>query len=132
MKSTILRLASLGILSLGLCSIGFAQDPQDQQDQKGVQDQQDQRQKPGDTDKDKAGKTMTVTGCLMKGDQADEYSLKGSDGKMYDLHSTSSSVKMSDHVNHKVTVTGKMMTDQNKKGETEMNVTTMKMVSPSC
>ena len=121
MKATLLSVVCIGLLSFGLCSTGFAQD-------------QDQRQKPGDTDK--AGKTMTVTGCLQKGDQADEYTLKGTDGKMYDLHSTGTNVKLSDHVNHKVTITGKTMTetqkDQNKKGEMDINVTNVKMVSPSC
>src|SRR5215831_16404865 len=53
---------------------------------------------------DKNG-NVTVTGCLQKGDEADEFSLTGADGKLYDLKS--SSVKLADHVGHKVTVSGK-------------------------
>ena len=53
--------------------------------------------------KSKAGKEMTVTGCLAKGDEANEYRLT-SDGKTYGL--LSKTVDLSAHVGHKVSVTG--------------------------
>lgn len=87
---------------------------------------------------------ITVTGCLQKGDEADEFSLTGDDGKPYDLRS--SSVKLSEHVGHKVAVTGKFKAEGYKKDEDEakeskegakkeagdIQVATLKMVSGSC
>jgi hypothetical protein len=94
-----------------------------------------EREKPGDT-----GKTMTITGCLQKGGATGPYSIKDMDGKEYELQSTS--VKLENHVNHKVTVTGNMMQsdkgndnqkDDNQKEEHPMvNVTDVKMVSSTC
>ncbi|MGH9705717.1 MAG: hypothetical protein ACRD5R_03070 [Candidatus Acidiferrales bacterium] len=49
--------------------------------------------------------TKTVTGCLQKGTKPDTYSLAASDGTTYWLHSDS--VKLSEHVGHTVTVTGR-------------------------
>jgi hypothetical protein len=123
MRSTFLRLIWAGILTLALCSIGAAQA---------------QRQKPSDTDKLSPGKTVTVTGCLQKGDETGEYTIKGMDGKTYGLRSTTA--KLSDHVNQKVTVTGKTETEKqtstSKKGGIEeyahLNVTNLKMVSTTC
>src|SRR5437016_13556391 len=46
----------------------------------------------------------TVTGCLQKGDAADEFAITGEDGKTWELRS--STVKLTDHVGHQVTVTG--------------------------
>src|SRR5438105_4536192 len=92
MKSTILRLVVSGILSLGLCSSGLAQA---------------QRQKPSGPDK---AATVTVTGCLQKGDESGEYSIMGADGKGYGLRSTT--VKLANHLNHKVTVTGKTVKEE--------------------
>ena len=118
MRSTILNGLFVGLLSLTLCGgITFAA----------------QREKPTpDTDKD-AGKTMMVTGCLEKGDEPGEYAIKDTDGKMYGLRSKN--VKMADHLNHKVTVTGKMMQndkEKNKEGHDHMDVTNLKMVSTTC
>jgi len=48
----------------------------------------------------------TVTGCLQKGTEAGEYSITGEDGKTWGLHSTS--VKLDQHLDHKVTVTGSL------------------------
>ncbi len=85
---------------------------------------------------------VTVTGCLQKGDEADEFSLTGSDGKLYDLRSTS--VKLADHVGHKVTVSGKFKPEAYEKGEEkeakeggkkeagDITVSSLKMVSSSC
>jgi len=49
----------------------------------------------------KSGGNVSVTGCLQKGEEADEFSLTGDDGKLYGLRS--SSVKLVEHVGHKVT-----------------------------
>ena len=92
----------------------------------------------------KEGGSKTVTGCLQKGDEADEFSLTGDDGKLYDLRS--SSVKLSEHVGHKVTVSGSFKPEGGEKDEDEakenkeggkkeagdINVTKLKMVSESC
>ena len=120
MKTSILTLVFIGILSLGLCGSGFAQA---------------QRHKPSDRDNPPAGKPVTVTGCLQKGDEAGEYSIKSADGKAYGLRSTT--VKLANHLNHKVTVTGKTVKENEKeKNENEehehLNVTNLKMVRNSC
>jgi len=85
---------------------------------------------------------VTVTGCLQKGDEADEFSLTGDDGKLYDLRS--SSVKLAEHVGHKVTVSGKFKAEAYEKGEKneakeggnkeagDITVSSLKMVSSSC
>lgn len=130
MKYSILRLFLFATLSLGLgTGLALAQEKQDP----GTQDRQIQREKPATPDTDKA-KTMTVTGCLQKGDEAGEYSIKDDNGKEYGLRSTT--VKLADHLNHKVTVTGEMMSREKEKSENEnhqhMNVTNLKMVSSSC
>ncbi|HUI82773.1 MAG TPA: hypothetical protein VL240_01035 [Candidatus Binatia bacterium] len=46
--------------------------------------------------------TMSVTGCLKQGSEAGGYYIMGEDGKMYELWGKG----LSEHVNHKVTVTG--------------------------
>ncbi len=89
--------------------------------------------------------TKTVTGCLQKGDEADEYSITDTDGKTYGLRS--STVKLSDHLGHKVTVTGRLRpereeneaneakerNEQNEKREAgDIRVTSLKMISNSC
>ena len=51
----------------------------------------------------------TATGCLQKGDESGEYALTTKDGKKYGLRS--SSVDLSKHVGHTVTVTGTAMSD---------------------
>jgi hypothetical protein len=87
---------------------------------------------------------VTVTGCVQKGDEADEFSLTGDDGKLYDLRSTS--VKLADHVGHKVTVSGKFKPEGKDEDEDEakeskeggkkeagdITVASLKMVSSSC
>ena len=95
-------------------------------------------------EKSTSGKT-TVTGCLQKGDEAGEYSITGEDGKMYGLRSKT--VKLSEHVGHKVTVTGTLRAEsaeKDEKGEAEehekkeateagdIRVTNLKMVSDKC
>ncbi len=65
--------------------------------------------------KTKSGKSVTVTGCLQKGDEPGEYSITGEDGKRYGLRSKS--VDLSKHVGHKVTVTGAKMREENEEKE---------------
>jgi hypothetical protein len=91
-----------------------------------------------------ASKTNAVTGCLQKGDQPDQFSITGEDGKSWDLRS--STVKLADHVGHQVTVTGSpiretkaaeknegQLEDAARKTEiTELRVASVKMVSQSC
>ena len=90
-----------------------------------------------------AGKT-TVTGCLQKGDEAGEYSITGEDGKTYGLRSKA--VNLSQHLGHKVTITGTLRAEsaETEKGEAEehekkeaaeagdIRVTDLKMVSDKC
>lgn len=56
--------------------------------------------------KDKSAEVRTLTGCLSAGDTAHEYLLKTSDGATWELHSTT--VKLSPHSGHTVTVTGRV------------------------
>ena len=89
---------------------------------------------------EKASGTKTVTGCLQKGDEANEYSITDTQGKTYGLHS--STVKLGEHMGHKVTVTGKVKPEEeneagerhqgNKKEVADLEVTNLKMVSESC
>jgi hypothetical protein len=90
---------------------------------------------------EKKAASKTVTGCLQKGDEADEFSLTGDDGKRYDLRSTA--VKLGDHLGHKVTVTGTFKPEGQEKDEDEakeggkkeagdIQVKSLKMVSSSC
>jgi hypothetical protein len=51
-----------------------------------------------------AQQPTSVTGCLEKGTAKDTYTLKDAAGKTYTL--SSATVKFSEHVGHKVTVTG--------------------------
>src|SRR5947208_17028264 len=53
------------------------------------------------------GQTISATGCLTKeAKEKNEYLITGEDGKTWGLKS--STVKLNDHLNHKVTVTGKV------------------------
>src|SRR3989442_133573 len=49
---------------------------------------------------------VTVTGCLMQGDEAREYSIKDENGKTFGLFAARG-VNLKPHLGHKVTVTGK-------------------------
>lgn len=98
MKSTILRLVLVAMFSIGVYGSALAQ-----------------AQRPtSDRDKAAPGKTVTVTGCLQKGDEPGEYSIRGADGKSYGLRSTT--VKLADHLNSKVTVDGKTAREREKEG----------------
>jgi hypothetical protein len=47
---------------------------------------------------------ITVTGCLRKGDSADEFAITGENGKTWELRSKT--VKLDEHIGHTVTITG--------------------------
>jgi hypothetical protein len=99
---------------------------------------------PQENQEKSAIKTKAVTGCLQKGDQPDEFSITGEDGKSWDLRS--STVKLSDHVGHQVTVTGsptrETKAEEKKEGQVqnvgqkeelgELRVISLKMVRQSC
>ncbi len=85
------------------------------------------------------GKTVTVTGCLQKGDEAGEYSITSEDGKRYGLRSKT--VGLGKHVGHKVTVTGTQVREENEEKEkkesgggeyADLRVTSLKMISEGC
>ncbi len=90
--------------------------------------------------KTKGGKSVTVTGCLQKGDEAGEYAVTGEDGKRYGLHE-SSGVDLSKHLGHKVSVTGTKMREENEEKEkheagggeyADLRVTNIKHISETC
>lgn len=90
--------------------------------------------------KTKSRKSMTVTGCLQKGDEAGEYSITAEDGKRYGLH-PSKTVDLSKHLGHKVTVTGFKMREENEAKEkheagggeaADLRVTSVKHISETC
>src|SRR6266436_5092596 len=92
-----------------------------------------------DQTKTKGGKSVTVTGCLQKGDEAGEYSITSEDGKRYGLRSKA--VDLSKHLGHKVTVAGTKMREENEEKEekqsrggeyADLRVTNLKMISQSC
>jgi hypothetical protein len=91
----------------------------------------------------------TVTGCLSKGDSADEFLLTGNNGSTWEVRS--SEVALADHVGHTVTATGAVsnVTMHNMKEDTKdmaadagvkknntehghMTVTSLKHVSDTC
>src|SRR5262245_1419201 len=77
------------------------------------------------------GRTMTVTGCLkQEPKEKNEYLITGEDGKTWGLKSNT--VKLSEHLNHKVTVTGKVTKGGHESEAGDMNVNNLKMVSETC
>src|SRR6202158_3141381 len=92
----------------------------------------------------KSAHMQTVTGCLAKGDEAGEFSITGEDGKTWGLRSTT--VKLDQHLGHKVTVTGssthESKAEEKKEGQVEkasskeeygdLDVSSLKMVSSTC
>jgi hypothetical protein len=79
---------------------------------------------------------------LQKGDEPNEYSITDESGKLYGLRS--SSVKLADHLGHKVTITGRIVgekdedEDEGREGKSAskeagvIQVTKLTMVSSSC
>lgn len=90
--------------------------------------------------KEKSAKgSVSVTGCLQKGDEAGEYAITGEDGKRYGLRSKK--VDLAKHVGHKVTVTGAKIREENEANEkhetggtevADLRVTNLEMISEGC
>jgi hypothetical protein len=86
-----------------------------------------------------ATQTKTMTGCLQKGYEPDEFSITSEDGKVWGLRS--STIKLVRHLGHKVTVSG-LITYESEAGETktgrgkeesgDLRVTSLKTVSETC
>jgi hypothetical protein len=93
----------------------------------------------------------TVTGCLAKGDSADEFLLTGTDGSTWEVRASKSGVDLGSHVGHTIAATGVVSntTAHNlkedakdaekdtgmKKNNTEhghLKITDIQMVSESC
>ena len=102
-----------------------------------------------DTTKTTHKKTRMLTGCLQKGDDADEYKLTTAKGATWELKSDT--VKLEDHVAHTVTITGVVSNatvhgakedakaeakehgiDKDSTEHGHMTVTNLKMVSKTC
>jgi len=87
---------------------------------------------------DKEAARTTVTGCLQKGDEADEFAITGEYGKNYEL--VSRTIKLSAHVGHKVRVTGTLIEEESEEQEKEAGegwagkiyVTSLRVVSETC
>jgi len=134
-KITKLSLWLIAALFTGLCAVAL---------------QAQETPAPATTAKPMHAKTAktTVTGCLQKGDEADEFAITGEDGKTWELRSKT--VKLAEHVGHTVTVTGvrhhetkaeeakeeKAEGKESKEAEAkeagDLRVTGLKMVSESC
>ncbi len=89
-------------------------------------------------------KAVTVTGCLAQGDEANEFSIIDSSGKVFGLFS-SGGVNLKEHLGHKVTVTGTPTKEKESKAQEKkeaktgqpeesehLRVSSLKMVSTSC
>ena len=102
-----------------------------------------------DTQKTTHKKTRTLTGCLQKGDDANEYNLSTGKGGTWEIKSDS--VDLAPHVGHTVTVTGVVSNakmhgikedakeeakehgmNKKEKEHGHLTVTDVKMVSDSC
>ena len=140
MKKLLVCFACTLLISLVAAAQSTKQDNSATQDTAKTNPQDKQAEKP-------AQGTKTVTGCLQKGDEAGEFSIVGEDGKLWGLRS--STVKLQDHVGHKVTVTGTASREskaeaekEKKEGQVEnaaqkeeygdLRVTILKMISDTC
>ena len=102
-----------------------------------------------DTPSTTHNKTRTLTGCLQKGDDANEYRLTTAKGSTWELKSNGH--KLSNHVGHTVTITGVVSNaelhgakedakseakehgmDKESTEHGHLKVTNLKMVSDSC
>jgi hypothetical protein len=102
-----------------------------------------------DTTKTTHKKTRTLSGCLQKGDHANEYKLTTAKGATWEIKSDT--LKLGDHVGHTVTITGVVSNatmhgmkedakaeakehgmDKDSTEHGHMTVTNLKMVSDTC
>lgn len=125
----IVKIILLGIVAVGMLSLVACDKDEDER----------QTEKPATAAAGQPAQTLAATGCLQKGDEADEFAITGADGKNYEL--VSSAVKLSEHVGHKVSVTGTAIGEKNEENEKKeqgegwagrINVSSLKMVSESC
>ncbi len=93
---------------------------------------------------DKSADVRRITGCLSKGYDAKEFKITGEDGSTWEV--TSATVKLSPHLGHTVTVSGKVWhpdmhgakekaketVDADAKEHGHLKVTKVEMVSESC
>jgi hypothetical protein len=93
---------------------------------------------------DKSADVRSITGCLSKGDSAKEFAITGEDGSTWEV--TSTTVKLSPHLGHTVTVTGRVWhpdmhgakekakeaVDADAKEHGHLKVSKVLMVSESC
>jgi hypothetical protein len=93
---------------------------------------------------DKSADVRSITGCLSKGDSAKEFAITGEDGSTWEVSSTT--VKLSPHLGHTVTVTGRVWhpdlhgakekakeaVDADAREHGHLKVTKVSMVSESC
>jgi ABC-type sugar transport system substrate-binding protein len=102
-----------------------------------------------DTTKTTHKKTRTLSGCLQRGDDANEYKLTTAKGATWEIKSDT--LKLGDHVGHTVTITGVVSNatmhgmkedakaeakehgvDKDSTEHGHMTVTNLKMVSDTC
>jgi len=93
-----------------------------------------------DQTKKAAKPVKTVVGCLQKGDEPGEFAIRGDDGMVWELKSNT--VKLEEHVGHKVSVAGQAKEWSKKEGDVEkasnkeeygdIRVTSLKTISDSC
>jgi hypothetical protein len=112
-----------GVIGLALsCGIALAQ----------ASDDQSGKQQGSANRSTKMGQSMSVTGCLQKDTaKQNEYTIRGEDGTTWALKD-SSTAKLGDHVNHKVTVTGKVTKEGHETQPGDLSVSDVKMISQSC
>jgi hypothetical protein len=93
---------------------------------------------------EKSDDVRSITGCLSKGDSAREFKITGEDGSTWEV--TSATVKLSPHLGHTVTVSGKVWhpdmhgakekaketVDADAKEHGHLKATKVEMVSESC
>ncbi len=93
---------------------------------------------------DKSDDVRSITGCLSKGDSAREFKITGEDGSTWEV--TSATVKLSPHLGHTVTVSGKVWhpdmhgakekaketVDADAKEHGHLKASKVEMVSESC
>lgn len=85
-------------------------------------------------------RTVTITGCLQKGDEANTFALRGQDQENCEL--VSKTVALKDHVGQRVTVTGRLRGDRRdvdeepkdagEGGPSRVQVTRLRMLSTNC
>lgn len=114
--------------------------------------QETQEKQESKAEKKASHSPKTVTGCLQKGDEPDEFTITGEDGKTWGLRS-GGKVNLAEHIGHKVTITGspiheskaqekKEKAEEKQEGKMEkaaqkqeygdLRVSSVKMVSDSC